>query len=438
MYMKTINIIGAGLAGCEAANYLLKKGYSVNLFEMKPIKFSEAHKNENFAELVCSNSLKGTEPTTAGGVLKNELSMLGSLLLEVANEVRVPSGSSLSVDRDKFSEVVTKRLKSYENLTVISEIVKEIDFDIPTIVATGPLTDSSLANFITQHFGGDLYFYDAIAPILDADTIDYESAYFANRYDKGDTKDFINLPMNKEEYLEFYNALISAESAPIKEFDNLKVYEGCMPIEVLAKRGQDAMRYGPLKPVGLDNPRTGRYDYAVVQLRKESLLTSAYNMVGVQTNLKYGEQKRVFSLIPALKDVQFLRYGAMHRNSYINAPQIINQHFQCKTYPNLFFAGQISGVEGYIESMASGLVAAINMDRFLQNKPLVTFPTTTIIGGLANYVANYSDKNFQPMGSNMGLLNPLEVKIKNKKEKNAKLFEISQKAMEEIINKFSR
>lgn len=430
---KTINIIGAGLAGSEAALYLLKKGYIVNLYEMKPKKYSPAHKSENFAELVCSNSFKSEDITTASGLLKQELKILGAKLVNFAHETQVPSGNSLSVDRELFSQMVTDELKKQKSLNLHLGEVTEFDVNLPTIIATGPLTSDALSQYIKNIFGqNQMHFFDAIAPIIESDSLDYENCYFANRYDKGYSKDFINCPINKEEYTAFYNALVNAESAKLKDFENEKFFEGCMPVEVLAKRGFDALRFGPLKPVGLTDPKTGRYPYAVVQLRKENLQSLSYNMVGFQTNLTYKAQKEVFRLIPALKNANFLRYGVMHKNSYISAPTILNKHFQTKKYPNIFIAGQLSGVEGYVESMASGLVSAINLDRYIKKLPLINFTTSTIIGGLSHYISTSSEKDFQPMGSNMGLLKPLEETIKNKKEKNAKLAQISINIMENI------
>ncbi len=431
--IKEINIIGGGLAGSEAAFYLLNKGYKVNLYEMKPVKFSPAHKNSNLAELVCSNSFKSTEVTTAAGLLKEELKLLGSKLIEIANIVKVPSGKSLSVDRDLFSELVTKELKKFKNLNIKNQEVVEFDVNLPTIIATGPLTSDNLSKFILEIFGQkQMYFFDAIAPIVEADSIDYEKAYFANRYDKGQTKDFINCPMEKDEYLKFHNALISAEIVKLKDFENDKVFEGCMPVEVLAKRGVDTLRFGPLKPVGLTNPNTNKTPYAVVQLRKENLQNLSYNLVGFQTNLTYKSQKEIFSLIPGLENATFLRYGVMHKNAYIVAPNILNKYYQSIKYPNLFIAGQLSGVEGYIESISSGLSAAINLDRFLNNLSLVDFTTHTIIGGLSNYISTANASNFQPMGSNMGLLTPLNDRIKDKKQKNLMLSEISLKTISDI------
>ena len=349
---KIVNIIGAGLAGSEACYQLLKLGYNVNLYEMKPNKFSPAHKNSNFAELVCSNSLKSNDVTSACGLLKEELRKLDSLVIAVADEVKVPAGSALAVDREKFSEQITQKLKSFKNLNIINEEVVSLDLSVPTIVATGPLTSEGLVKSLQELFNQEyLYFFDAIAPIVSYDGIDFESAFVADRYDKG-TGDYINCPLNKEEYEVFYNALISAETVQLKDFENSKVFEGCMPVEVLAKRGVDALRFGPLKPVGLTDPKTGRYPYACVQLRRETNNLDMFNMVGFQTNLTFKEQERVFKLIPALKNADFLRFGVMHRNTFINAPTVLNKYFQVKNQPNIFIAGQLSGVEGYVESIA--------------------------------------------------------------------------------------
>lgn len=435
--MCEVNIIGAGLAGCEACYQLLKRGVKVNLFEMKPKKFSPAHKNTNFCELVCSNSLKSNDVSTAGGLLKQEMRELDSLVISVADECKVPAGSALAVDREKFSEQVTSRLKQFKNLTIFEQEVTKFDVTKPTIVATGPLTSEPLTKFLMQLFNQEyLYFFDAIAPIVSYDSIDFNSAFVADRYDKG-TGDYINCPLNKEEYLAFYNELINAEIVKLKDFENSKVFEGCMPVEVLAKRGEDALRFGPLKPVGLTDPKTGRYPYAVVQLRRETVKNDMFNMVGFQTNLTFGEQKRVFSLIPALKNAEFLRYGVMHRNTFINAPKIINEFYQLKLVPNIFIAGQLSGVEGYIESISSGLVCGINMYNLINNLPLVNFGNKTMIGALVNYISNAPEKNFQPMSSNMGLINAEAVKIKDKKQKYTYLSNLALSELKDIKNKFN-
>lgn len=430
---KIVNVIGGGLAGSEACYQLLKLGYQVNLFEMKPVKFSPAHKNKNFAELVCSNSLKSNDVTSACGLLKEELRKLDSLVISVADQVKVPAGSALAVDREKFSEQITQKLKSYKNLNIIEGEVTSFDLTKPTIIATGPLTSDGLVEFLKTIFKENyLYFFDAIAPIVNYDGIDFNSAFIADRYDKG-TGDYINCPLNKEEYEVFYNELIKAETVQLKDFENKKVFEGCMPVEVLAKRGVDALRFGPLKPVGLTDPKTGRYPYACVQLRRETNNLDMFNMVGFQTNLTFKEQERVFKLIPALKNAEFLRFGVMHRNTFINAPSILNKHFQVKEYPNIFVAGQLSGVEGYVESIAGGLVCALNMHNFLNKKPLIDFTAHTMIGALANYISSASEKHFQPMGSNMGILIGSTERIKDKKLKYKMLSDNSLKVLDEII-----
>ncbi len=430
---KIVNVIGAGLAGSEASYQLLKLGYKVNLYEMKPKSFSPAHKNKNFAELVCSNSLKSNDVTSACGLLKEELRKLDSLVIKVADKVKVPAGSALAVDREKFSEEITKTLKSFSNLNVINEEVTSFDLNLPTIIATGPLTSNNLVEFLKTIFKDNyLYFFDAIAPIVTYNSIDFNNAFIADRYDKG-TKDYINCPLNKQEYELFYNELISAESVKLKDFENSKVFEGCMPVEVLAKRGVDALRFGPLKPVGLTDPKTGRYPYACVQLRRETNNLDMFNMVGFQTNLTFKEQERVFKLIPALKNAEFLRFGVMHRNTFINAPTILNKYYQVKSNPNLFVAGQLSGVEGYVESIASGLVCALNMDKFLKGQNLIDFTSYTMIGALANYISSASPKHFQPMGSNMGILIGSTERIKDKKEKYKKLSDIALQKIDDII-----
>ena len=429
-----VNIIGAGLAGSEASYQLLKRGVEVNLFEMKPKKFSPAHKLDTFAELVCSNSLKSNELSSAEGLLKEELRMMDSLLIKIADETAVPAGSALAVDRKIFSDRVTEELKKFPNLNIINDEVKAIDTSIPTIIATGPLTSDEFSKFIASLIGEEsLYFFDAIAPIVTYDSIDFNSAFIQDRYNRG-TGDYINCPMNKEEYENFYRELVQAEIVELKDFENKKVFEGCMPIEVLAKRGFDTMRFGPLKPVGLTD-REGKTPYAVIQLRRETKELDCYNMVGFQTNLKFGEQKRVFSLIPALKNAEFLRYGTMHKNTYINAPKVLNEYFQMKSFPNIFFAGQLSGVEGYVESIFGGLIAGINIYNYMQGFDLVEFSTETMMGGLQNYIATATPKNFQPMSANMGLINNLNLKIKDKKEKYMVLAERAIKALNDFKNK---
>ena len=417
--MKTNNvtIIGGGLAGSECAYQLLKRGLNVSLYEMKPKKFSPAHKSENFAELVCSNSLKSDDILTAGGLLKQELRMLDSLVIKCADACRVPAGSALAVDREKFSKMVTDNLKSFENLKIVNDEVTSIPLNEPVVIATGPLTSPALMTELQRVLGSDyLYFFDAIAPIVSYDSIDFTSAFVADRYNKG-TGDYINCPMNKEEYNIFYNALVNAEIVKLKDFENRKVFEGCMPVEVLAKRGEDSLRFGPLKPVGLTDPKTGTRPYAVVQLRKETLNNDMFNMVGFQTNLTYPEQKRVFSLIPALKNAEFLRYGTMHKNSYVCAPKVLS-NYHLKAHPSVFIAGQLSGVEGYIESIASGLNVALNVYNYLNDKRDVVFEPVSMIGALNNYLSTASEENFQPMSSNMGLINIDEIRNKDKKAKN--------------------
>lgn len=423
--MKKITVIGAGLAGCEAAYAASRMGVSVDLIEMKPLKKSPAHKTDNFAELVCSNSLKANRVDSAAGLLKQEMRSLGSVCLEAADKAQVPAGGALAVDREVFSDYITKKINSCDNINVINEVVNKIPTDTVCVIATGPLTDGALAAEIEAFSGmGNLNFYDAAAPVVSADSIDFSSAFIASRYDRDDTGvgDYINCPMNKDEYEAFHAALISAEGAPLHEFDKqIKVYEGCMPIEVLAKRGADSIRFGPLKPVGLRDPKTGHRPWAVVQLRKENASGSMYNLVGFQTNLKFPEQKRVFSMIPALKNAEFLRYGVMHRNSFINSPQLLNKNLSLKTADNIFFAGQLSGVEGYMESAASGIIAGINAANKVLGKQSITLPNFTMIGALLGYITDATVSNFQPMGANFGILPPLETHIKDKRERYAAL-----------------
>ncbi len=414
----TVKVIGAGLAGCEAAWQLAQNGINVDLYEMKPKKYSPAHKYSGFAELVCSNSLKAARVDSAAGMLKEEMRAFGSLILEVAEVVKVSAGGALAVDRDKFSDLITEKIKGHSLINVIEEEVTEIP-DGDVIIATGPLTSDLFAEKIKELCGNQLSFYDAAAPIVTYESLDHSVVFLASRYGKGDP-DYINCPMNKEEYTAFHTELINAESAPLKEIDKreFKVYEGCMPIEVLAKRGEDSIRFGPLKPVGLTDPRTDRRPWACVQLRKENDEGSLYNLVGFQTNLKFGEQKRVFSLIPGLANAEFVRYGVMHRNTFIDSPRLLNEQFAFKNCDrNLYFAGQITGVEGYTESAASGIIAGINLVRKLQGKSGYTFPKETMIGALSKYISDESVTNFQPMGANMGILPELPERIKDKKVK---------------------
>lgn len=431
--MKVVNVIGGGLAGSEATYQLAKRGIKVRLFEMKPKKFSPAHKNTNLAELVCSNSLKSDDITTSGGLLKEELRKLDSLIIKVADETRVPAGSSLSVDREKFSSRITEIISSMDNVEIIHDEVTHIDINTPTIIATGPLTSEKLFDEIFDLVGKDrLYFFDAIAPIVEYDSIDFSKAYIKDRYDKCDGEpSYINCPFTKEEYLRFYNELINGETVSLKDFEKRKVYEGCMPIEILASRGEDAIRFGPLKPVGLRDPKTGTTPYAVVQLRKETFANDYYNIVGFQTNLTYPEQKRIFRLIPGLENAEFLRLGTCHKNTYISSPNNLKETYQMIKYPNIFFAGQITGVEGYVESVSSGLVAGLNMYAFLMGLDEVIFDKSTLIGALGKYISSCSG-DFQPMSANMGLINFGEIKIRDKKEKNRKLAEISINNIENI------
>lgn len=427
-----VKIIGAGLAGCEAAWQLANRGIKVKLYEMKPKKYSPAHKSENFAELVCSNSLRSDQLANAVGLLKEEMRMLNSLIIACADETKVPAGGALAVDRDGFSKLVTQKIKSHENIEVICGEVEKTDTNENTIIAAGPLCSDTLAENIkslTESAGECLHFFDAAAPLVAKESIDMTKAFYAARYDRG-TADYINCPMNKEEYETFYNELISAQAAPVHDFENFKVFEGCMPVEVMASRGHDTLLYGPLKPVGLANPKTGKDDfYAVVQLRQDNADASVYNIVGFQTHLKFGEQKRVFSLIPGLENAEFMRYGVMHRNTFINSPKLLNCYYQMKDFENIFFAGQITGVEGYVESASSGLMAGINMARKIEGKKMINFTKATAIGALANYISDSSVEKFQPMNVNFGIMEKLDRRVKNKRERYE---EISKKAIETL------
>ncbi|MFR0880730.1 MAG: methylenetetrahydrofolate--tRNA-(uracil(54)-C(5))-methyltransferase (FADH(2)-oxidizing) TrmFO [Oscillospiraceae bacterium] len=412
-----VKIIGGGLAGCEAAWQLANAGIKSCIYEMKPHKFTPAHHYSGLAELVCSNSLKASRHDSAAGLLKEEMETLGSLIVPCAKANAVEAGGALAVDRERFSDMVTEKIHSHPLIEVIDEEVETIP-EGPVIIATGPLTAGGLAENIRRMCGDYLSFFDAAAPIVTFESLDMDKVFFASRYDRGDA-DYINCPMNKEEYLAFYNALITAESAPLKEFDkrDFKVYEGCMPVEVLARRGEDTMRYGPLKPVGLTDKRTGKRPYAVVQLRKENAQGTMYNLVGFQTNLKFAEQKRVFSMITGLENAEFVRYGVMHRNSFIDSPKLLEPTYALKSNHDIFFAGQITGVEGYIESAASGIMAGINMARHLRNEEPLVLPAETMIGALTAYISGGCSGEFQPMGCNMGILPDLPVRIKDKKAK---------------------
>ena len=434
-----VNVIGAGLAGCEAAWQIASKGINVRLIEMKPKKFSPAHKSSGFAELVCSNSFKADRIDSAAGLLKEEMRLLDSLLLRCAKACRVPAGGALAVDRDKFSEMVTNLIKENDFIEVVCDEVKEIPKDEITVVATGPLTSDNLSENISSISNGLLSFYDAAAPIVTKDSIDMEKAFFASRYDKGHDNSYINCPLNKEEYENFYNELILAERAPVHEFDvrDPKVYEGCMPVEVMAQRGKDTLRFGPMKPVGLIDPETGRRPWAILQLRLENKEGTLYNLVGSQTNLKFPEQKRIFGLIPALKNAEFIRYGVMHRNTFLNSPKILNDDFSLKNNPNIFFAGQITGVEGYVESAASGILAGINAVKKIQNKSKFVLPEETMMGALAHYISSSPAEDFQPMGANFGILPKIEPHIRDKKARYNALSDRSINILKNILNERS-
>ncbi len=425
-------VIGAGLAGVEAAWQIANKGYKVSLYEMKPIKKSEAHKSDFFCELVCSNSLKASRIESAAGLLKEEMARLGSLTVPVARQSSVPAGGALAVDRDIFSSRVTEKIKSHPNIEVINEVVEnlELDGDTVTVVATGPLTDGKLAESISEITGEYLSFYDAAAPIVTADSVDMTKAFGASRYERGGDDDYINCPFNKSEYENFIKELVNAEGAVVHDFD---VYEGCMPIEKLAKRGLDAPRFGPMKPVGLVDPNTGHRPWACVQLRRENSKGTMFNLVGFQTNLKFGEQKRVFSMIPGLENAQFVRYGVMHRNSFLNSPKLLNADFSFREKDNLFFAGQITGVEGYMESASSGIIAGINAVRKAEGNTPFILPDITMIGALCDYISDESVKNFQPMGANFGVLPAIEPKIRDKKERYAALSNRSLAYIDEVV-----
>ena len=413
-----VNVIGAGLAGCEAAYALATRGVKVDLYEMKPLRRSPAHHTDGFAELVCSNSLKAARVDSAAGLLKEEMRRLGSISMIAAEKSSVAAGGALAVDRDTFSQIITDEIKNHPNITVHYEEVGEINPDEITIICSGPLTDGPLAEMIKQLTDSDnLSFFDAAAPIVTAESIDMSRAFCASRYDKGGD-DYINCPMNKAEYEAFYDALMSAERAPQKDFDvNGRVYEGCMPIEIMAQRGADTMRFGPLKPVGLRDPSTGHRPWANLQLRRENKEGTLFNLVGFQTNLKFAEQKRVFSMIPALANAEFVRYGVMHRNSFINSPKLLNKDQSLKKYPNIYFAGQITGVEGYMESASSGILAGINVYLRLKGEKSLSLPNYTMLGALNGYITDESVKDFQPMGANFGVLPPIEPHIRDKKER---------------------
>ena len=433
--MPHVTVIGAGLAGCEAAWQAAERGVEVTLVEMKPERYTPAHHSPAFAELVCSNSLRSDSLANAVGLLKEELRRSGSLILAAADATRVPAGSALAVDRVKFSDYITERIRNHPRIRVETREVTELPCDGVTVVATGPLTSDALAAFIRNDLGfGSLHFFDAAAPIVDASSIDYSIAFFASRYDKGDA-DYVNCPMTKEEYDAFYTALITAEEAELKAFDkesqsDLKVFEGCMPVEVMAKRGYDTLRYGPLKPVGLVDPRTGKEPYAVVQLRKENREGSMFNLVGFQTHLKFPEQKRVFSLIPGLANAEFLRYGVMHRNTYLNSPGTLTAAYEAVARKGLFFAGQMTGVEGYVESTGSGFVAGLNAARRAKGQETRPFPDVTMLGAMGAYVSRGGIGEFVPMNANFGIVPPLDHRVKG--GKTAKNEALSARALEAL------
>jgi methylenetetrahydrofolate--tRNA-(uracil-5-)-methyltransferase len=428
--MKEINIIGAGLAGSEAAYYLLKQGFKVNLYEVKRVKKNPVQKLDTFGELVCSNTLRSTLIENAVGCLKEEMATFDSLIIKAAKAAQIPAGASLAVDREQFSGYITDALRSFANLTIIDQEMTTIDPNVPTIIATGPLTTDGLQEAIAQLIGKDyFYFFDAVAPIVTKDSINFEIVYRKNRYDKGETQDYLNAPMTEEEYNKFWTELVNAESADAhldgERAD--KFFEGCMPVEVMAKRGKETLTFGPLKPVGLRLP-DGTTPHAVVQLRQDNAADEFYNLVGFQTNLKWGEQKRVFSLIPGLENAEFVRYGVMHKNNYINSPAILTQTLQLKSNPNIFFAGQITGVEGYVESAASGIIAGINAARMLNEQEPIIFPNTTVMGGLIHYITHADPTNFQPMKSAWGIVAPLEQKVKKTERK----LEYTKRALNDI------
>lgn len=431
--MKKFTVVGAGLAGCEAAWQIAEAGYPVTVIEMKPAHFTPAHKNKNFAELVCSNSLKASRIDSAAGLLKEEMARLGSLTVPIARQCAVPAGGALAVDRNVFSAEVTDKILSHPNITVEHRVYDKIEpcEDEILVIATGPLTEGALSDEIKRICGDYLSFYDAAAPIVTADSVDMSKAFGASRYDRGGDDDYINCPFNKAEYESFIDELINAEGAVVHDFD---VYEGCMPIEKLAKRGLDAPRFGPMKPVGLVDPNTGHRPWACVQLRRENSKGTMFNLVGFQTNLKFGEQKRVFSIIPGLENAEFVRYGVMHRNSFLDSPRVLNGDFSLRENPNIFFAGQITGVEGYMESAASGIMAGKNAVLRANEKDTLVLDDCTMIGALSRYISDGSVKNFQPMGANFGVLPPIEPKIRDKRERYMVLAQRSLENIEEVIN----
>jgi methylenetetrahydrofolate--tRNA-(uracil-5-)-methyltransferase len=427
-------VIGAGLAGCEAAWQLAQSGIQVTLYEMRPHRMTPAHETDKLSELVCTNSLKADRIDNAAGLLKEEMRRMGSIVMEAADLTRVPAGGALAVDRENFAAHITKRIEQHPNIELVREEITEIPSDAFVIIATGPLSSPGISESIAKLVNEDhLYFYDAAAPIVTYESLNLDKVYKASRYGRGDD-DYINCPMNKEEYLAFYNELIHAEEAPMNEFEDSKVFEGCMPIEIMARRGEDTIRFGPLKPVGLPDPATGKEPYAVVQLRQDDAKGTLYNLVGFQTHLKFGEQKRVFSMIPGLENAEFVRYGVMHRNTFIHSPRLLDHFYRLKSKPNIFFAGQITGVEGYVESASSGLLSGYNLARILNGKEPVDFTDKTAVGALAYYVSHSVSRDFQPMNATFGIIAPLEKRIRNKREKNQAL---AQRALETLQSKLT-
>ena len=432
--MSKVTVVGAGLAGCEAAWQLAQRGFSVDLLEMKPEKMSPAHKSEDFAELVCSNSLRGDRLENAVGLLKEELRRVGSLILTCAEATRVEAGGCLAVDRQGFSKLVTEKIRSHPNITVLPGEITEIPAE-PVIIATGPLTSEPLSQAIGTYFGADyLHFFDAAAPLVTAESVDMDLAWWQSRYDRG-TPDYVNCAMDKDQYLSFVRELTAAQEAEVHGFEDANVFEGCMPVEVMARRGVDTLRYGPLKPVGLTDPATGKEPYAVVQLRQDNAAKTVYNLVGFQTHLKFGEQKRVFSMIPALRNAEFVRYGVMHRNTFLCSPKLLDRYYADRRNPLVAFAGQMTGVEGYVESTASGYLAAVAMAARLSGKEPPAFSKNTAIGALGCYISDESIVNFQPMNVNFSIISPLEKRIRKKSEKN---LAIAQRSLEEIDGLLAR
>ena len=428
-----VKVIGAGLAGSEAAWQLANRGIEVELYEMKPKKMTPAHHSTDFAELVCSNSFRGDRLENAVGLLKEELRRVGSLIMQCAEATRVEAGGALAVDRGGFAAMVTEKIRSHPNITVISEEVTEVP-EGPVIIATGPLTSDGLSEAIGRYFGetGYLHFFDAAAPLVTAESIDMDLAWWQSRYDRG-TPDYINCALNKEQYEEFIKELTTAEEAEVHGFEDKNVFEGCMPVEVMARRGFDTLRYGPLKPVGLVDPNTGKEPYAVVQLRQDNAAKTVYNLVGFQTHLKFGEQKRVFSMIPALRNAEFVRYGVMHQNTFLQSPKLLDKYYSDRRNPLVAFAGQMTGVEGYVESTASGYLAAVAMAAKLQDRELPDFPKTTAIGALGLYISDETVENFQPMNINFSIISPLEKRIRKKAEKNLAIANRALAVIDELV-----